>query len=184
MKQIFDFTLSLFLIILLFPLFILIGLAIVIDSPGNPFFLQNRVGQFEKSFKMIKFRSMVKNASKLGTYQTSKDDSRITRIGSLLRKTSLDEIPQLINVLKGEMSLVGPRPDVLAQKQNYTQEQWTKRISVKPGITGLAQALVRNQATPGQRTALDLEYVDKKSFWLDLKIIGMTIKQVILKGSF
>lgn len=184
MKRIFDFIVSLVLVILLFPFILLISLAIIIESKGGVFFTQERVGQFTKPFPMYKFRSMVADASQKGPYFTAQGDSRITKVGAFLRKTSLDELPQLLNVLKGEMSLVGPRPDVFDQRSNYTQEEWTKRVSVKPGITGLAQATIRNVGGPGRRTALDLEYVDNVSFGLDLKILLLTVKQVLFKGSF
>jgi len=126
---------------------------------------------------------MVAGADQKGPYFTAKGDTRITKIGAFLRKTSLDELPQLLNVLIGNMSLVGPRPDVFAQRANYTQEEWEKRTRVKPGITGLAQATIRNVGGPDQRTALDLEYVDNASFWLDLKILLLTVKQILFKGS-
>lgn len=184
MKRAFDFTVSLVFLILLFPFIILISLAIIIESRGGVFFRQERIGQLAKPFQMYKFRSMVADANQKGPYFTAKGDPRITRVGAFLRKTSLDELPQLMNVLKGDMSLVGPRPDVLAQRSEYTDEQWEKRASVKPGITGLAQVTARHIATPEQRTALDLEYVNKSSFGFDLKILFLTIKQVLFKGSF
>ena len=169
---------------MLFPFILLISLAIIIESKGGVFFVQERVGQFAKPFQMYKFRSMVAGASEQGPYFTAQGDSRITKVGAFLRKTSLDELPQLLNVLKGDMSLVGPRPDVFAQRSNYTQEEWEKRTCVKPGITGLAQATIRNVGGERKRTALDLEYVDNISFGLDLKILFLTIKQVLFKGSF
>jgi lipopolysaccharide/colanic/teichoic acid biosynthesis glycosyltransferase len=183
MKRIFDFIVSLAFLIFLFPFIILISLAIIIESKGGVIFMQERVGQSAKPFQIYKFRSMVVGANQKGPYFTAKGDPRITRVGAFLRKTSLDELPQLLNVLKGDMSLVGPRPDVFAQRSNYTQEEWEKRTRVKPGITGLAQATIRNVGGPGQRTALDLEYVKNASFWLDLKILLLTVKQVLFKGS-
>ncbi len=171
MKRIFDFTVSLVLLILLFPFVVLISIAIILESRGGIFFAHDRVGQSARPFQMYKFRSMVSGADRIGPYYTAQGDPRVTRVGKFLRKASLDELPQLFNVLKGDMSLVGPRPDVFAQKSNYTVDEWEKRISVKPGITGLAQAVFRNAATPAQRTALDLEYVDRASFWMDLKIL-------------
>ncbi len=183
MKRIFDFIVSLVFLILLFPFIILISLAIIIESKGGVFFMQERVGQLAKPFQMYKFRSMVAGADQKGPYFTAQGDSRITRVGAFLRKTSLDELPQLLNVLKGDMSLVGPRPDVFAQRSEYSDEQWEKRTRVKPGITGLAQATIRNIGSPEQRTTLDLEYVDTASFWLDLKILLLTVKQVFFKGS-
>ena len=183
MKRIFDFIISLALLIMLSPFILLISLAIIIETKGGIFFIQERVGQSTKPFQMYKFRSMVEGANQKGPYFTAEGDPRITGVGAFLRKTSLDELPQLLNVLKGDMSLVGPRPDVFAQRPNYTQEEWEKRASVQPGITGLAQVTARNTATPEQRTALDLEYVDNASFGLDLKILFLTVKQVLFKGS-
>jgi len=179
----FDVIVSLVLLVLLLPLLAVIALAIRMDSRGPAFFRQERVGRGARPFQMYKFRSMVTDADQTGPYFTAQDDPRITRIGALLRKTSLDELPQLINVLTGDMSLVGPRPDVFAQRENYTEGEWCKRTRVRPGITGLAQATARNLATPEQRTALDLEYVDRQSLWFDLKILWLTVKQVMMKGS-
>ncbi|CAI2717020.1 sugar transferase [Nitrospina watsonii] len=181
LKRIFDLTASLFALAFLWPLFLAVAVAIRLDSPGGVFYYQERVGKGGWPFHMIKFRSMVADADKVGSYWTAFGDARITRVGAFLRKTSLDEVPQLWNVVKGEMSLVGPRPNVPAQRANYTEEQWAKRTSVLPGITGLAQARVRSLAKPGERLALDLEYVDRASFWLDIKIILLTIRQVILQ---
>ena len=183
MKWIFDVIFSLVLLILFFPFIALISLAIILETRGGIFFAQERVGQDDQPFQMYKFRSMVSGADRIGPYYTAKGDPRITRVGTFLRKTSLDELPQLFNVLRGDMSLVGPRPDVFAQKSNYTEDEWEKRTQVKPGITGLAQATIRNVGWPGQRLALDLEYVDKASLWLDIKIIILTVKQVLFKGS-
>jgi lipopolysaccharide/colanic/teichoic acid biosynthesis glycosyltransferase len=131
---------------------------------------------------MWKFRSMVINAESLGGYSTADRDPRITPIGRFIRKTSLDELPQLLNVLFGEMSIVGPRPDVPAQRSLYTEEEWMVRHSVRPGITGLAQSTLRSEATTEQRKAMDLEYAKNVSFALDVRIILMTIRQVVFKG--
>ena len=106
------------------------------------------------------------------------------RVGKFIRKTSIDELPQLINVLAGDMSLVGPRPDVPAQRAQYTLEEWTIRHRVRPGITGLAQATLRSDATPSQRLEMDLRYVRERSLWLDTKIILRTVGQLLGKGSF
>jgi lipopolysaccharide/colanic/teichoic acid biosynthesis glycosyltransferase len=125
---------------------------------------------------------MVVESESIGPYFTVEGDPRITRLGRFLRRSSLDEIPQLLNVLRGDMSLVGPRPNVFAQRTDYTLEEWGKRHSVKPGITGLHQALYRSNSTLEQRNIIDLEYVDKQSFFLDLKIILWTAKQVLFKG--
>ena len=154
----------------------------MIDDWGTPFFKQTRVGLDGKQFNLFKFRSMKLNADKSGPYYTVDNDPRITKVGSFIRRTSIDELPQLFNVVLGQMSIVGPRPDVPIQEKNYTLEQWKKRLSVKPGITGLAQATVRSDATPEIRLSLDLEYVEKKNIMLDVKIIMMTVKQLYRKG--
>ena len=132
---------------------------------------------------MLKFRSMVKNAASIGPYFTSANDPRITRVGRFIRRTSLDELPQLINVLLGDMSLVGPRPDVPAQRSLYTEADWVQRCSVRPGITGLAQALYRSTSTEAQRLEADLRYTREASLWLDLKICWWTVQRLGGKGA-
>lgn len=184
LKRLFDISVSVLLFIIFIPIFIVIVLFILLDSRGGIFYKQERVGLNGKRFGIFKFRSMVSNADKIGGYSTSEGDPRITKVGRFLRRTSLDELPQVLNVLLGDMSLVGPRPDVPAQREMYSQEEWDKRNSVKPGITGLAQATVRSLAQPRERTLLDLEYVDKQSFWFDMQILMMTVKQVLGKGSY
>jgi lipopolysaccharide/colanic/teichoic acid biosynthesis glycosyltransferase len=182
-KRLFDIVVCGLLLVVIVPVLALIALAIRLDSAGPILFRQERVGRGGQPFQMLKFRSMVKDAPSLGPYFTKKGDPRITRAGAFLRRTSLDELPQLINVLTGDMSLVGPRPDVPAQRQLYTAQEWEKRHRVRPGITGLAQATVRSSAGEGQRKSLDLEYVDRESFLLDLWILLLTVKQVLFKGS-
>jgi len=145
---------------------------------------QKRIGLNGKEFDILKFLSMVENADKIGSYQTSYADERVTRVGSFLRRTSLDELPQLVNVLKGDMSIVGPRPDVPAQRKLYSDAEWSKRTSVRPGITGLAQATLRSAAIPDQRVALDLNYVEQASLLFGLKVLLLTVRQVLGKGSF
>lgn len=184
MKRFFDIAASGAALILLLPLFLAIGVAIKLDSKGRIFFRQERVGLNGNLFKIFKFRSMVADAPKRGPYFTAAGDPRITKAGSFLRKTSLDELPQLLNVLLGDMSLVGPRPDVPAQRGQYTEDEWTRRHTVRPGITGLAQATLRSSATPEERKALDLEYVGKADILSDIKILFMTVKQVLCKGGF
>ena len=132
---------------------------------------------------MFKFRSMVKNAAFTGPYFTDTNDSRITRVGRFIRRTSIDELPQIINVLLGDMSLVGPRPDVPAQKSLYAPGDWEQRCSVRPGITGLAQTLIRSTGTPQHRLNLDLQYVSEQSMLLDLKIMWLTLARLSGKGS-
>lgn len=178
LKCIIEIFIALLLIILLSPIMILISLAIKLTSKGSILFIQERLGKDGYIFKIYKFRTMVKNAENISTgIYTNKNDKRITKIGNLLRKTSLDELPQLINILKGEMSFVGPRPPLPYHPykyENYTDEQ-KLRFTVLPGITGYSQIKVRNKASWDERIKLDIEYVKKYSFLLDFKIIIMTV---------
>lgn len=182
-KRVIDFTASFTLFIFLLIPFLIIAVLIKLDSKGSVFYRQNRIGQDCKEFKIFKFRTMVSNADKIGGYSTSKNDSRITKIGQFLRKTSLDELPQVINVILGDMSLIGPRPDVPAQKINYTETEWIKRHIVKPGISGLAQCRNRHNITNSGRKKYDLFYNKKVRFILDVKIVFWTLK-VLKKGSY
>jgi lipopolysaccharide/colanic/teichoic acid biosynthesis glycosyltransferase len=122
---------------------------------------------------------MVANADQVGSFRTQEGDHRITKVGRFLRKTSLDELPQLVNVLTGDMSLVGPRPDTPKQEADYTPDEWEARHRVRPGITGLAQATLRSAATPEERIAADLDYARNPSLARDMRILAMTAKQVI-----
>ena len=183
MKRMMDLMLSLSALVLLFPLMLVTAIAVAAESGRPVLFVQQRIGRGGREFGMFKFRSMVKNAAALGPYHTSSNDPRSTRVGRFIRRTSLDELPQLLNVLKGDMSLVGPRPDVPAQRANYSEAEWNERCSVRPGITGLAQAKLRSQATPAQRLALDLQYVRECSLALDLRILGWTLARVGGQGS-
>ena len=182
-KRLIDFIASLILLVLLLIPFLIIAILIKLDSKGSIFYRQIRVGQNCKEFKIFKFRTMVSNADKIGGYSTLKNDSRITKIGQFLRKTSLDELPQVINVILGDMSLLGPRPDVPAQKINYTEKEWVKRHIVKPGISGLAQCRNRHNITNSGRKKYDLFYNRKVNFILDIKIVFWTLK-ILKKGSY
>lgn len=182
MKRCFDIAGSLLVLIVTSPVWLVTALLIYAHDRGPIFFRQDRVGLHGKVFRIYKFRSMVLNADKIGGYSTSDGDPRITPIGRVLRRYSIDELPQLINVLVGDMSLIGPRPDVPAQRALYSDVDFAKRHSVRPGITGLAQATVRSSATPEERTRLDLEYVDRMSFAFDLSIMVQTVRQVVTKG--
>ena len=182
-KRLFDIVASLAALLLLSPLLLGTALAVAIESGFPVLFRQTRVGRHGRTFGMYKFRSMVKNAASIGPYFTSTNDPRITRVGRFIRRTSLDELPQLINVLAGDMSLVGPRPDVPAQRKLYSDAHWAQRCSVRPGITGLAQALYRSESVGDQRLQADLRYVRERSFWLDIRIILMTVKRLSGKGS-
>lgn len=174
-KRLFDLTCSIFLLLILSPLFVLIALAIKITSPGEVFFKQQRLGLNGKIFWMYKFRSMIPNAVNIGAGMfVEKDDPRITPVGKLLRKTSLDELPQLLNIIRGEMSLVGPRPAPLHHLDKYDARQ-RKRLAVKPGITGWAQVRGRLALYWPERIELDLWYIENYSFWLDLRILAETV---------
>jgi lipopolysaccharide/colanic/teichoic acid biosynthesis glycosyltransferase len=182
-KRTADILISAIFLLGLAPLLLVIATLVRLDSPGPALFRQERVGRDGSRFWMLKFRSMVREAPHLGGYSTAPGDPRITRSGLWLRRTSLDELPQLINVLRGDMSLVGPRPDVPAQRSQYSEEQWRLRHRVRPGLTGLAQATVRSDATAEQRTTLDLQYVAQHSLGLDLWILLVTLRQLLMRGS-
>ena len=184
MKRLFDILVSLSALVMLSPIILVVAMLVKAEGPGSVLFTQQRVGRNGELFSIYKFRSMVTDAAEKGPYFTQGNDPRITQVGAMLRRTSLDELPQLLNVLLGQMSLVGPRPNVPAQRQEYNQAQWDKRNSVRPGITGLAQAVKRSSATPEERTSLDLEYVDKTSLTFDMYVLLLTVKQVVLgKGA-
>jgi lipopolysaccharide/colanic/teichoic acid biosynthesis glycosyltransferase len=181
LKRALDIAISLIgLILLAFP-FALIALAIKLDSKGPVFFRQDRVGKDGKLFKTWKFRTMIEGAVERGLgYNVARDDPRITRVGRFLRSWGLDELSQLINVLKGEMSLVGPRPTLKYQVERYDDFQ-RRRLSVKPGITGWALIHGRNLLTWEERIKYDVWYVDHWSIWLDLWIMLKTIWVVLIK---
>ena len=183
MKRLLDVVLALAALALLAPVLVAVALAVMLESGRPVLFRQIRVGLGGREFDMVKFRSMVRDAATIGPYFTSDDDPRITRVGRFIRRTSLDEMPQLFNVLAGDMSLVGPRPDVPAQRNLYSDEQWAVRCSVRPGITGLAQARLRSSATPQERLDLDLRYAREHSLWLDLRILGWTLGRLSGKGA-
>lgn len=168
--------------IAILPLLLAVGLAVRLTSPGPAIYRGVRVGRAEQPFDQLKFRSMVADAEVRGTWWTDSSDPRITRIGAFLRKTSIDELPQLWNVIRGDMAIVGPRPASFPQLEEYTAEQRLQRASVRPGITGLAQARGRSGGGGSERKiALDLEYVRSRSVLLDIRIILETIPAVILQ---
>ena len=182
MNRLVEFIIAAILIVALSPLLLVVTVLVVLDTEGEAFFLQERVGIARRPFTMIKFRTMIKGADGLGGYSTQTGDSRITRVGGFLRKTSIDELPQLLNVIGGTMSLVGPRPDVERQLKYYSEADLELRLSVRPGITGLAQATLRSKATAEERLLLDLQYIAEKSLKTDIKIIIKTIFQVLGAG--
>ena len=183
MKRVTDIVLSLLALTLLAPVLLVAAVATVFDSGLPVLFKQIRMGLDGREFGMFKFRSMVKDASSIGPYFTNSNDVRVTRVGRLLRRTSIDELPQIINVLLGDMSLVGPRPDVPAQQSLYAPNDWALRCSVRPGITGLAQVLIRSTGTPQDRLDLDLRYIKEQSMLLDIKIMWLTLARLSGKGS-
>jgi lipopolysaccharide/colanic/teichoic acid biosynthesis glycosyltransferase len=182
LKRVFDLALSLLGLVVLPPVFGLIALCISLDSPGDVFFKVHVAGRDGKPFDQWKFRTMVQNAREVAhRFETSATDPRITRVGGFLRRWSLDELPQLWNILCGEMSLVGPRPAFLEVAQRYSSEQ-ARRLQMRPGLTGLAQLQGRNLLPWEQRIVLDIVYIDRYSLWLDAKILWRTIP-LLLRGT-
>ena len=173
MKRIIDIFISFIGIVCLSPLLLIIAIWIKLDSKGSVLFKQERVGKDNKLFNILKFSTMVVDAEKSGFY-TAENDSRITRPGNFLRKTSLDEIPQLFNILRGEMSIIGPRPTLKYQVDEYTDFQ-KRRLEVLPGVTGWAQVNGRNSLSWPERITLDVWYVDNFSLSLDAKILYKTV---------
>jgi lipopolysaccharide/colanic/teichoic acid biosynthesis glycosyltransferase len=173
---------SVMLLIPIIPVMAAVAICILLTDGRPVFFCQMRVGLGGNHFKLWKFRSMIVDADKIGSYSTDANDTRITGIGKFIRRTSIDELPQLFNVIIGDMSLVGPRPDVPQQRSNYSQEQWELRVSAKPGITGLAQATLRSDATADERLALDLNYVRSNGLLIDTCILLQTAMQILRKG--
>ena len=177
-KRIFDILASGIALVVLLPIFTVIGIFIKLDSKGPVFFVQERVGKDGKIFKAYKLRTMVDNAENVGLgYEIAKDDNRITRVGKCLR-WGIDELPQLINVFKGDMSLVGPRPTLIEQVNRYSKEH-KRRLEMKPGITGWALINGRNKLSWPEKIELDIWYIDNWSIWLDLNILFKTVWVVI-----
>lgn len=191
LKAAVDIVLAAIGLVALAPLFIIIATAIRIDSPGNVFFRQKRTGLNNEPFWIYKFRTMRPHGSANGTVaQAKRDDTRITRVGRFLRRTSLDELPQLLNVVRGEMSLVGPRPHALEHDRLYSREipNYVYRFGVRPGLTGLAQISGSRGETPTvadmeRRIGLDLQYIQSRTLALDLKIMAITLYLEIMRKS-
>jgi len=196
LKRLFDILFSAFGLIVMSPLLIFSAMAIKLDSKGPAFYRGKRVGRYGRPFRICKFRTMVVNAEKLGGSSTADDDPRITKTGKFLRKHKLDELPQLINVLKGEMSFVGPRPEVQHYVDMFTEEE-KAILNVRPGITDWASlwnpdegAILKGSQDPEkaymemirpEKLKLQLKYVKKNSFWIDLKIILLTLKTIMIR---
>ena len=189
-KRTLDFVFSVLLLILFAPLLFVVAVLVKSTSPGPIFFRQTRVGLNKRQFRIFKFRTMIANAEELqqellpmnemtGPVFKIRKDPRVTPLGRFLRRTSIDELPQLLNVLKGEMSLVGPRAMSLRDYQQFNQDWQRRRFSVKPGITCLWQINGRNAVPFEQWMELDMQYIDKWSLWLDLKILARTVPAVL-----
>ena len=193
-KRIFDIFISLFALIILFPVFILLSVAIVIESKGGVFYRQIRIGKNGREFQLIKFRSMFIDADKKGLLTVGGRDNRITKVGYFIRKYKLDELPQLLNVLRGDMSLVGPRPEVKKYVDLYTPSQ-RKVLSVRPGITDPASLKFRNEndllakadnpeefyikKIMPEKLNISIDYIQKQNFFSDLKVIFNTFFKIL-----
>lgn len=174
-KRVIDFLIALIALLLLSPVFFIVLILLAMYNAGKPFFFQSRPGKNERIFKVIKFKTM--NDKKDSKGELLSDSVRLTKVGKFVRKTSLDEIPQLLNVLKGDMSLIGPRPLLVEYLDRYNDVQ-KRRHNVRPGITGLAQVNGRNAISWKRKFEYDVEYVDNMSFFLDVKIFFMTFLKV------
>ena len=182
MKRLFDIALSLSAAALLLPVFAVIVIAIKFSSKGPAIFKQERAGKNGKPFMFYKFRTMKLDVDPFGPSPKSGKDPRLTKVGMFLREYSLDELPQLFNVLKGDMSIVGPRPLYVSQMSEWNEQQ-KKRLLVRPGLTGLAQISGRGELTREEKLELDVEYVETASFLADIKIILTTIARVFWRKS-
>jgi lipopolysaccharide/colanic/teichoic acid biosynthesis glycosyltransferase len=179
LRRIFDVAVAGAILTLAAPVIAVAMVAIRLESPGHPIYRQRRVGQGGRPFDVLKLRTMVSGAEKMGAGLAVDDgDSRITRVGALLRRTSVDELPNLVNVLRGEMSIIGPRPTVPVQVAQYTDRQ-RGRLALKPGITGWAQVNGRASLPWAQRIELDLWYAEHRSLALDLRILWLTARMLV-----
>lgn len=185
LKRIFDIIFALTAIVVLTPLWLVIAIWILVTSPGGIFFRQKRTGYKGRTFELLKFRSMYINPE-ADTAQANANDPRITPIGRILRRTSLDELPQFVNILVGDMSVIGPRPHMLVHTDFYSTRipDYMRRHDMRPGLTGLAQVEGFRGPTPevenmAKRVNADLEYIDKFSIWLDIKILFLTIWRIV-----
>lgn len=172
-KRLIDILLSIFILVLTSPILLISIIAIRIESKGPAFFLHERTGYKGKKFKLIKFRGMVNNALQVGPELTQIDDPRVTKVGRFLRRTSIDEIPNFFNVIHGEMTIIGPRPDIPSITDKYSAEQ-RKIFDYKPGVTGISQINGRQLLTPDDRINMELEYYQNSNFISDLTIFLKT----------
>ncbi|MDN5276159.1 MAG: hypothetical protein PWR01_124 [Clostridiales bacterium] len=182
-KRVMDIVLSLIGLVIAIPLIIIFGIAIKLESKGPIFYRQERVGKDGKVFMLYKLRSMYQNAEENGAKWAEKDDPRVTKVGRIMRKTRIDELPQLFNVLKGDMSIVGPRPErpIFTYQFNEQIPGFVNRLQVKPGLTGWAQVNGGYELGPAEKLEYDLYYIENRSIWMDIKIMLKTVK-VILTG--
>jgi len=176
-KRLADILISLIVLIVTFPITLIVALSIKLESKGPVFFIHERSGLNGKSFKMIKFRGMIDNALLYGPVLTQKDDPRITKVGKFLRRTSLDEIPNFINVLIGDMSIIGPRPEMTEITKDYSTSE-RKIFKFKPGITGISQVNGRQLLTPRERVEMEINYYENANFFSDLKTCIKTIEVI------
>ena len=184
MNRLCDIMITTLAVVISLPVMVLLAIMVVIDSRGPALFMQDRVGQNGRYFKIFKFRTMVPNAESKGPLLAVKGDPRVTRVGRFLRRWSLDELPQLFNIIKGDMSLVGPRPEILPIVNNYTS--WQRNVlSVRPGLTGFSQAMGRDDLSIETKLRLDNYYIRHMNFCFDLWIVWKTVVIVLSgKGAF
>lgn len=182
-KRFFDFLIALLSMPFILIITLVVAPIIVLDNKGSAFYLSDRRGKNGVTYKMYKFRTMKTNSpdyrNKDGSTMNSENDDRITKVGKILRKTSIDELPQLFNVLKGDMSIIGPRPTLTGLKLDHYDENLKKRIEVRPGLTGYSQAYYRNSITSEEKFKYDCYYVDNLSFMMDVKIIFQSISTIL-----
>ena len=181
MKRVVDFLISLFALIILSPLFLIVSVGVLISDGSPVFFRQKRVGKNNELFEIYKFRTMKRGTENVASNDLSDADVKITRFGKILRATSIDELPQLLNILNGSMSLIGPRPLIPEETRIRELREKYNVYSVRPGITGWAQVNGRDNVSAEKKALLDKEYVEKQSLMLDIKIFFMTIHQVLCR---
>ncbi|PFD99338.1 sugar transferase [Priestia megaterium] len=180
-KRMVDIVISFVALVVLLPVILLFALIVMIETPGSPFFLQERLGQNGRAFTIMKLRSMYSDAEKNGAQWAVKNDSRVTKVGKLIRQTRIDELPQLWNVLKGDMSIVGPRPEraVFIEEFQKTLPAFSQRLAVKPGLTGWAQINGGYELTPAEKLELDLYYIQHTNIRFDVKIMIKTLRVIV-----
>ena len=181
MKRVLDFLISLFAVIILSPLFLIVSVGVLISDGSPVFFRQKRVGKNNELFEIYKFRTMKRGTENVASNDLSDADVKITRFGKILRATSIDELPQLLNILNGSMSLIGPRPLIPEETRIRELREKYNVYSVRPGITGWAQVNGRDNVSAEKKALLDKEYVEKQSLMFDIKIFFMTIHQVLCR---